>query len=303
METPLVSISCITYNHALYIRQCLDSFLMQKCDFSFEILIHDDASTDGTQEIIKEYQSKYPTIIFPLIQSENQYSKGVRGMMPRFNFPRARGKYIALCEGDDFWTDMNKLQEQVDFLENNSNYIAIADNSYWLDVKSEKKHVFNTIPACDIDINMLVKKRQFATASVVYRNSNIPFDTSNNIFGDTFLFGTLMKYGLFHYRPKITSVYRRHAGGVTNTKKIIWAEEMEKWNKKLHSLFPEIDYAILREKNLVEFRSAAVDALHNKRTRDYLYCSFKCIWYKPGPGFKFFYTNLSDWISSKFNRK
>lgn len=90
---------------------------MQKTDFSFEILIHDDASTDGTKEIIEDYSNKYPNLIFPIFQNENQYSKGVRGIMAKFNFPRARGKYIALCEGDDYWTDPLKLQNQIDFLE------------------------------------------------------------------------------------------------------------------------------------------------------------------------------------------
>jgi glycosyltransferase involved in cell wall biosynthesis len=121
--TPLVSISCITYNQGKYLRQCLDGFLSQERDFDIEILLHDDASTDETPQIIQEYTTRYPDIIFPVIQKENQYSKGVRGMMPRFNFPRARGKYIALCEGDDWWLDTRKLQKQVDALESNPEYV------------------------------------------------------------------------------------------------------------------------------------------------------------------------------------
>lgn len=116
---PLVSISCTTYNHEAYIRKCLDGILSQKCDFEFEILIHDDASTDATQEIIKEYQAKYPNIVKPFFQSENQYSKGVRGINVRFNLPRAKGKYIAVCEGDDYWNNPLKLQKQIQFLESN----------------------------------------------------------------------------------------------------------------------------------------------------------------------------------------
>ena len=117
----VVSISCITYNHAPYIRQCLDGFMMQKTNFAFEVLIHDDASTDGTTEIIKEYEAKYPEIIKPLYEEENQWVKGRRGSAV-FNYPRAKGKYIALCEGDDYWTDPLKLQKQVDFLEANPKY-------------------------------------------------------------------------------------------------------------------------------------------------------------------------------------
>ena len=118
----LVSISCITYNHAPYIRECLDGFMMQQTNFPFEVLIHDDASTDGTTEIIREYAEKYPDIIKPLYEEENQWVKGRRGSAV-FNFPRAQGKYIALCEGDDYWTDPLKLQKQVDFLESHPDYV------------------------------------------------------------------------------------------------------------------------------------------------------------------------------------
>lgn len=118
----LVSISCITYNHAPYIRECLDGFMMQQTNFPFEVLIHDDASTDGTTEIIREYAEKYPDIIKPLYEEKNQWVKGRRGSAV-FNFPRAQGKYIALCEGDDYWTDPLKLQKQVDFLESHPDYV------------------------------------------------------------------------------------------------------------------------------------------------------------------------------------
>lgn len=115
---PLASICCITYNHASYIQEAIDSFLMQKTTFPFEILVHDDASTDGTTEILLGYAKKYPDIIKPIIQTKNQYTKC--GLInPRFVFPKAKGKYIALCEGDDYWTDPSKLQKQVSFLENN----------------------------------------------------------------------------------------------------------------------------------------------------------------------------------------
>lgn len=117
----LLSVACITYNHAPFIRECFEGFLMQKTDFEFEILVHDDASNDGTAEIIKEYEQKYPHLFKVVYQTENQYSKGVKPII-KYLFPRARGKYIALCEGDDYWTDPYKLQKQVDFLEANEEY-------------------------------------------------------------------------------------------------------------------------------------------------------------------------------------
>lgn len=113
---PLVSICCTAYNHEKYIAQALDSLLMQKCDFPFEILVHDDVSTDRTADIIREYARKYPEIVKPMFQTENQYSKGVP-INETFNFPRAQGKYIALCECDDYWCDETKLARQIAHME------------------------------------------------------------------------------------------------------------------------------------------------------------------------------------------
>ena len=120
MADLLVSIFCQTYNHEPYIRQCIEGFLMQKTDFSFEVLVHDDASTDQTADIIREYEIKYPGIIKPIYQTENQFSKGI-SISITFQYPRAKGKYIAFCEGDDYWIDPLKLQKQVDILEKYEN--------------------------------------------------------------------------------------------------------------------------------------------------------------------------------------
>lgn len=113
---PAVSICCITFNHGPYIKSALDGFLMQQTTFDYEILIHDDASTDGTAQVIREYAARYPHIIKPILRQENQYSKGISNISI-FNFPRAGGRYIAMCEGDDCWTDPDKLQKQVDYLD------------------------------------------------------------------------------------------------------------------------------------------------------------------------------------------
>ncbi len=117
----IVTISCATYNHELYIRQCLEGFVMQKTNFRFEAIVNDDASTDGTAAIVREFAQKYPDIIKPIYQKENQYSKGV-DIFHQIMIPQAQGKYIAICEGDDYWIDPSKLQKQVDFLEANPEY-------------------------------------------------------------------------------------------------------------------------------------------------------------------------------------
>lgn len=117
----LVTIQCTVYNHEPYLRQCLDGFVMQKTDFPFEAIVHDDASTDNSVAIIREYAEKYPGIIKPIYETENQYSKK-DGSLSRIMHQACRGKYIAICEGDDYWTDPFKLQKQVSFLENHPVY-------------------------------------------------------------------------------------------------------------------------------------------------------------------------------------
>ena len=112
-----VSICCITFNQEEYISDALDSFLMQKTNFKYEIIIHDDASTDNTVKILKEYKQKYPDIIKLILQENNQYSLGEKVSVNAYNI--TTGKYIAICEGDDYLTDENKLQIQVDYLEGN----------------------------------------------------------------------------------------------------------------------------------------------------------------------------------------
>lgn len=115
---PLVTVVCTTYNHEPYIRKCLDGFVMQQTDFPFEILVHDDASTDNTAAIVREYEEKYPHLFRTILQTENQHSKKIRvltGLLPSF----VKSKFVASCEGDDYWTDPLKLQKQIDALREN----------------------------------------------------------------------------------------------------------------------------------------------------------------------------------------
>ena len=118
---PLLTVCCTAYNQEKYIADAIESFLMQETDFDYEIIIHDDASNDRTAEIISYYAAKYPEIIKPILQKENKYSKGI-GILTQIILPNADSKYIATCEGDDYWIDRKKLQKQVDFLENNPGY-------------------------------------------------------------------------------------------------------------------------------------------------------------------------------------
>lgn len=218
MQLPLVSICSITYNHAPYIRQCLDGFLMQNTNFKYEIIIHDDASTDGTAEIIKEYAEKYPDLITPIFQSENQYSKGLRGFYAKFVFPKAKGKYIAMCEGDDYWTDPLKLQKQVDFLETNPEFVMCTHNYYEYIQINDKIKENEKVGSTVLDLNTLIHFSfyYFQPVTLLFRNSifNVDEYSKYKTTRDTAHFYYLLTKGKGYYFNDIMAVYRRHTGGV-----------------------------------------------------------------------------------------
>lgn len=172
MEDIKVSILCLVYNHEKYLRKCLDGFVMQQCDFEYEVLIHDDASTDNSAEIIKEYEQKYPNIIKPIYQTENQHSKGIK-ITKTYQKPRIKGEYIAWCEGDDFWIDPLKLQKQVKFLDNNPEYSACLHRSTVFDLSSKKSYFIPDIKNDrEYTLEEIVKGggSLFSTNSIVLRS-------------------------------------------------------------------------------------------------------------------------------------
>ena len=164
----VVSIDTLSYNHAKYISQCLDGLLKQRTNFAFEILVCDDASTDDTAKLIHEYEEKYPNIVVPLYQIENKYSKGIK-MSATYQFPRAKGKYIAICEGDDYWIDENKLQMQVDFLENNPEYGMCYTKAKQYIQSKQKFNKKSVGDAFDGFEDLLKNGNRIPTLTTVYR--------------------------------------------------------------------------------------------------------------------------------------
>lgn len=169
MTSPLVSIRCTVYNHEPYLRQCLDGFVMQKTNFAFHAIVHDDASTDGSAAIIREYAEKYPDIIKPIYETENQYSKR-DGSLARIMDAHTHGKYAAVCEGDDYWTDPLKLQKQVDFLEAHPDYSMVCCEADIL-TASGKTTWFHYANSREVPFSDLILKGGgwIHTASIMYR--------------------------------------------------------------------------------------------------------------------------------------
>lgn len=210
-----VSVYCCVFNHEKYIRDALEGFVNQITNFDYEVFVHDDASTDFSAQIIKEYAEKYPKIIKPIFQKENQYSKNTL-IFEDVLFPLMAGDYIAVCEGDDYWIDNNKLQKQVDFLDSNLEYSACVHNSYVLNVRTNEKKIMFKQEEHDICLLDVIKGGSacYQTASLMYRRQyaqNRPdfyYNAVKNNFGDYPLSIYLALNNNIKFLNCISSVYR-----------------------------------------------------------------------------------------------
>ncbi|MBE0471488.1 MAG: glycosyltransferase [Methyloprofundus sp.] len=218
-EPPVVSVCCTTYNHKDYISEAIEGFLIQETDFPFEIIIRDDCSADKTAEIVKQYAEKYPNIIKPIYETENQFSKGVKPMPVVYK--KAVGKYFALCEGDDYWTDPLKLQKQVDFLENNDDYVITYTD---VEAFDENGNIDGYVGGATRDLESVELQKAFAinTLTACFRNviKELPPEFQCTQFGDLFLWSLLGAYGKGKFLKDIKPArYRMHDGGIFSKQK------------------------------------------------------------------------------------
>jgi glycosyltransferase involved in cell wall biosynthesis len=214
MSAPVLSVCLITYNHVKYIRQAIDSVLMQRVNFSWELIIADDYSTDGTRDVLVEYKEKHPDRITLLLQSKNVGA--AQNWLDLITTPKA--KYIAYFEGDDYWTDPLKLQKQVDFLETNDDFVAcyhdvkVVDSNGNLLRKSKNSFVHNR----DISSEELIGGRVMSMLSLCFRNviKEFPEEFYKSPTGDNFLCSLLGNYGKGKFLDIVEpSAYRMHSGG------------------------------------------------------------------------------------------
>ena len=224
-EKPIVSVRCTTYNHEKYIAQALDSFLMQDTNFPFEIVVHDDASVDRTADIIREYEAKYPKIIKPIYETENQYSKR-NGSLRRIVNNACRGKYIAFCEGDDYWCDSHKLQMQYEALEAHPECSlcthivqAVSEDGTLEDTQypSSKQFNQNIIEQNDFAFSLIANHGYpFQTSSYFLRKKNLQqnesfFSVPGN--GDEKILRICLNNGNVFFIPTVMSCYRTFSLG------------------------------------------------------------------------------------------
>ena len=215
----LVAIKCLVYNHEPYLRDCLEGFVMQQTNFPFVAIVHDDASTDGSAAIIREYEEKYPDIIKPIYETENQYSKrdGSLGRIMNAAVDATGAKYVAMCEGDDYWIDPLKLQKQVDFMEANPECVLCFTNATVISDDPQERKIYDHLEERDYSAIEIYKTWTIPTNTIMFRRlQDYPSRIFKDIyFGDIFLFLNLAVRGRVHCINQKTGVYRRNEGGVS----------------------------------------------------------------------------------------
>lgn len=231
---PVVSVICPAYNHANFIEDAIKGFIAQKTDFPFEVIIHDDASTDGTQEVIKRYAEQYPELIRPIYQTENQYSQNKKPL--DICLPLARGKYVAWCDGDDYWTDINKLQIQFDYMEMHPECVVTHHNAFIFKenkLLSESKlpasfaRGFSSTELIKNDCFVLMVSLMFRIVVTVFPKEKRKMDN-----GDNFLISVLGLYGDSKYLSEIKpAAYRYHENSIWSSRSV-----SEKYKMQANSL-------------------------------------------------------------------
>lgn len=265
----VLTVYCLTYNHENYIRKTLEGFVSQQTNFKFKVIVHDDASTDKTAEIVREYAEKYPNIIYPIFQAENKYSQHIP-IFDNFIKPNLEGRYIAVCEGDDYWCDINKLQMQYDYMEQHHDCALCVHNTQRIAAEGE---TINKLNLKDVDCD-------YSTDDIILAGSGHLFHTSS-FFAKSDFFITLPQSfkirglgdysyaiwlsicGKVHYIGKVMSVYRVQTPG--------------SWSDRHRNKEKQIEYRENIIKALWQMDKYTDFKFHKSFNRDVAYNEYKII--------------------------
>ena len=309
---PLISICCTSFNQVNYIEETLKGFLDQETEYPFEILIHDDASTDGTAQVIREYEALYPNLIKPIYQTDNQYSKGKKPN-PEFNFSRAKGAYIAICEGDDFWTDPCKLQLQVAFLEEHLEYAMCCTNFYvvnehgkvlkkegWTGEKKKTKRISQAMVLASYAPKVLTSVFRYQALP-----QKLPDEYIKSPNGDNFLFAMITRFGDAAFIDRVTGCYRIHSGGIWSSQ-----QKVERYTMQLATFYQIRKHFDRREEQkAINTRVRRIgrimiaDAIENKDIQRCINAIIGLFKFGPGIYFFSFYMAIKSVLFSVFQSK
>ena len=307
-----VCIHCMTFNHAPFIEDAMNGFCMQETDFPFVAIIMDDCSTDGEQEVINRYiQTHFDLDDKDVVRHEDTddyamtYARHKENkncyfavFLLKYNHYQIRknkrtylkeiedtAPYIAICEGDDYWTDSKKLQMQVDYLEENSEYVATSTNGLFYNTFNGDKYPISNQEEKDITLSdLLTKPRTFGTASVLYRSSAIENDYYKIKYRyDVMKWCYLANKGRFHYFNTITFTYRKGKQGITvSSDPYAWASQMAGLKKELKERFPKEYVNNVNDEINWLYLNAANKYLSKRRLcKGFFLCISKCIWRIP----------------------
>lgn len=255
-EKPLVVVECVVYNHEPYLKKCLEGFIMQKTTFPFVVMVHDDKSTDGSVKIINDFAEKYPNIIKPFLEEQNQWSKK-DGSLQRKMYEANQSfspKYIAICEGDDFWIDPLKLQKQIDILEQDTSLMAVVTDSCVVDINDKVTKQSMSVGVDNQSRRYTLRdffkyNLSYPTGTVCWRNSHPKevekmFEHTITQFVDDWnLWIAIHTFGDFYYLNDITSAYRIQPTSITHTNSRVEREKASMFIcKAVADILPE-EYA------------------------------------------------------------
>lgn len=277
---PFVAIRCITYNHEKYLREALESFVMQQTDFPYIAIVHEDASTDSTAEILKEYAEKYPDIIFPIYEEENQYSKknGVIRAIMKEAVEVSGAKYVAFCEGDDYWIDPLKLQRQINYLETHPDY-SITFHNARIKNESDKKFGYKPLQEKEYTSDEVYRQWIVPTASIVMKKDALDFTLDSRLMnGDIWYILSGLDHGKGFALQDYMSVYRVTNNGIQLRRirelGIIFFEKMIYHNELIKERFSKISNKIWNKKQSFAYLYCAINSTNFKKFK-YYYESMK----------------------------